>query len=439
MRSNEVVFPVGGGNATSTQATVARGTLVALLLLCLTNLCNYYDRMLIIVMSQPVREEFKLSDTQYGILTGPAFVVVYSLSGLVFGWLADRHSRRTILASAVMLWSVMTAFCGLARDFPMLALARAGIGIGEGGINPTTTSLLADYFPPARRSMAISLFFACGMVGMLLSFMVGSWISVHFGWRSAFFIAGIPGIVLAAVFLFAVREPVRGQYDAARVVTVSYREQLVSLVRNRPYRWLTMAAGFATFANLGMLIWLPQFFIRTHGLTLQKIGMLFGPAATVGLLAGMLAGGWIGNRLAQQSLARPVITCVLANVFVVPLFLVVLWTSSLELALVLTFVAMALSAVWSPAYMSSIQNVCNANVRATGAAVGNVFTNLVGAGALPLLVGVISDRLFGAAGGDSLRWALTISMAFLLVAALLFLGALHAMRQQFDMRGARPA
>ncbi|WP_114951613.1 spinster family MFS transporter [Sphingosinicella terrae] len=420
--------PAGG-------AAVGTGAMAACLILALVNLLNYYDRMLVVVVSQPLREAFSLTDTQYGLLTGPAFVIVYAVSSLVFGWLADRRSRKTVIAVALAAWSIMTALCGLARDFPMLALARAGVGVGEGGSNPAGMSLLSDHFPPAKRPMALGLFAAGGMVGLFLSFVVGSWIGANFGWRAVFLVAGIPGILLSLAVILWVKEPARGRFESAPPRRLSYASSLKLLAGNRAYIWLCIAASLGVFSSLGMMIWLPQFFIRTHGLGLQQVGLFFGPAAALGLLAGMIAGSWAGNRLSARSLHRPIVLCVVANLLLPPLYLMVLWTSSLPLALAGTFVAMALSVLYAPAFQASMQNVCDPDVRATGAAVSNVLNGVVGQGLLPLFVGMMSDALIAPAGSEALRWALSIATVFILASGLLFIKALGETRRHFSSEG----
>ena len=400
-----------------------RSAVLALFILALINLLNYYDRMLVVVVSEPLRLEFDLTDTQYGVLTGPVFVLVYALASLFFGFFADRRNRRNVLVAVVALWSVTTAMCGVANNFITLALARAGVGVGEGGSNPAGMSMLSDHFPPQNRSMALAVFAAGGMVGLFLSFVLGSWINHHYGWRAVFLIAGIPGLLLAIATLVFVREPPRGRFELTQPVQLSYMAGLRQLANSPAFVWLCIAASLGAFSSLGMMVWLPQFFIRTHGLSVQEVGLLFGPAAALGLCAGMVAGGWLGNRLARRSLASPVIICIVSMLVVIPLYLAVLWTGSVTLALLATFIAMAISVLYAPAYQAAIQNVCAPNLRATAAAVSNVTIAIVGQGLLPLSVGLMSDAFLEAAGSAALQWSLTAAQVFALLSALLFIVA----------------
>ncbi len=401
-----------------------------LFILALINLFNYYDRLLIVVVSQPLRIEFSLSDTDYGLLTGPAFVFVYALASLGFGLLADRHRRPLVIGWALGIWSAMTALTAFATSFLLLALGRAGVGVGEGGTNPAGMSLISDRYPPQRRAMALAVFQAGGMVGMFLSFVLGSWIAAEYGWRTVFLVAGIPGILLAIVAVRLLPEPQRGQHDAAPAEPVSYWAALRGLLRNKTYMWLTVAAAIGTFSSLGMLIWLPQFFIRIHGLELKQVGLLFGPAAALGLCTGMLLGGWLSSRLARISLASPVLLCIIANLLLVPLFLIVLWTASLGLALTLTFVAMALSVLYTAAFQSTMQTACPPSVRASAAAMQNVLVAIIGQGLEPLLVGIWSDALRPAYGLDGLRIALSLATMFSLISGLMFIRAYAVAKRQ---------
>lgn len=410
-----------------------RGAATGLAFLALASALNYYDRVLVVVVSQPLRLEFKLTDMQYGLLTGPAFVVVYALSSLLFGALADRCSRRGVISVALCLWSMMTALCGFANSFALLALSRAGVGVGEGASMPAGLSMLSDYYPAHRRSMAMAIFNSGGMIGLCLSFVLGSWIATHFGWRSVFFIAGLPGLLLALFFWIMVREPARGAHDVVAPRSITYRAGLTRLIRNRAYCWLTLAASLGTFSSLGMMIWLPQFFIRAHHLTQGEVGMLFGPAAALGLLAGMMAGGWLGTKLATQRLERPVLVCIFANAALLPLYLFVLWIPSTTLALVATFVAMATSVIYAPAYHASMQSVCEPEVRGTAAAVASVASAVIGQGAIPLLVGMTSDHLAAAGHAEPLRMALSLTATIGLFCAIIFVRGFMATRQHFRL------
>jgi MFS transporter, Spinster family, sphingosine-1-phosphate transporter len=405
------------------QATrIARPAAVGLALLAVVNVLNYFDRLLITVVAEPVKKYFALSDTQLGLLSGPAFVLVYVGTSLVFGWLTDRRNRRNIMVFVLALWSAMTLLGGIAQNFLQLAIARAGVGFGEGGSNPASLSMLSDYFSPAHRGRAVAVFQASGMIGILLTFLLGGWVADRFGWRQAFFLAGLPGLLTAAALLRFAKEPIR-RGQAAGQSGASLSESLRLLKSNRAYCWIILASGLAVFGNLGIMQWLPQFFVRSHHLKLTEIGLFFGPGLASGMIVGMLAGGWIGDRIGRVSVGRSLLLCVWANLLLTPLDWTLLWVPSMHLALVLTFFHAALSVLYAPTLTAAMQTVAGPRVRGMAAAIFNLVNGLLGQAFFPVLVGVTSDAFAASHGADSLRWALTIVIPICLVASALFVKA----------------
>src|SRR5262245_55990639 len=183
---------------------------------------NFIDRQILAILLQPIKEDLKISDTALGFLTGFAFAVFYTFAGLPLARLADRWVRRSLIAISIALWSVMTATSGLARGFSDLALARIGVGIGEAGATPPAHSLLSDYFPPEKRATALALYASGVPVGVGLGFWLGGWINDTYGWRMAFFVIGLPGVVMALIVRLTVREPIRGMSEHQPVSTRTY-------------------------------------------------------------------------------------------------------------------------------------------------------------------------------------------------------------------------
>jgi MFS transporter, Spinster family, sphingosine-1-phosphate transporter len=401
---------------------ITRSAAVGLAVLAVVNVLNYFDRLLITVVAEPVKKYFALTDTQLGLLSGPAFVLVYISTSLLFGWLTDRRNRRNLMAFVLALWSVMTLLGGVAQSFVQLAIARAGVGFGEAGSNPASLSMLSDYFPPARRGRAVAVFQASGMIGIWLTFLVGGWVAATYGWRAVFFLAGLPGLIAARALLKFVREPSRRGLTPGQAA-VSLKESLRLLRDNRAYRWVILASGLAVFGNLGIMQWLPQFFIRSHHMKLTEIGMFFGPGLAGGMIVGMLAGGWIGDRIGRASIGRSLLLCVGANLLLTPLDWTLLWVDSMRVALILTFFHAALSVLYAPTLTAVMQTVAGPRVRGMAAAIFNFVNGLLGQALFPLLVGIASDAFHASRGGDSLRWALTVVIPIYLVAAVVFVKA----------------
>ena len=174
---------------------------------------NFLDRQILAVLLQSIKLEFSFSDTQLGLLGGLAFAVFYSVLGIPIAWLADRFNRRNIIAVALCLWSAMTAACGLTTGFTSLFLTRVGVGVGEAGGLPPSYSLLSDYYPPERRGTAMAVMGMGIPLGVLCGFLVGGWVNQYFGWRTAFMVVGIPGVLLAILLWFTLRESPRGLFD----------------------------------------------------------------------------------------------------------------------------------------------------------------------------------------------------------------------------------
>jgi MFS family permease len=381
---------------------------VTLSILATISFFNYFDRVLLSVLAQPISAEFNLSDTQLGLLSGPAFVVIYTITSVLGGLIADRGDRRKLISATLALWSFMTACCGMAQSFIQLLLFRLGVGLGEGSVNPAAISLLSDHYPRERRA------------GIAASFLVGGYVATDFGWRAAFLLAGVPGLVVAVIVLFLMQEPPRGRFDTGPVASFTLRQTFTMLMRNRMFLFLSLSASFGTYSGLGILQWLPVFFIRNHGLSLTEIGLLFGPAISLGIMVGQIAGGRLANMLARRSLNRPLLWCLISNLLVVPIYCVALWSSSTSVALIVSFVAAAVGTSWAPAFLAGLQNCCEPRLRGTAMGLSNVSQSLVAQAIVPFLVGLASDLLRPALGPDALRLAITLGLLSNLAAAFVF-------------------
>ena len=209
-----------------------------LAMLTLTYAFSVMDRQVMSILLEDLRAEFLLDDTQLGLLSGLAFALFYSVLGIPLARLADRSSRINIIAVCVAIWSVMTALCGAAQNFVQLFLGRVGVGVGEAGSSPPSHSMIADYFAPNERSLALAVVMMGASFGSLFGLVLGGFVAESYGWRMAFVAAGVPGLLLAAVLKISIREPVRGGLDApattpsiARPQQMSFRATLVELWR----------------------------------------------------------------------------------------------------------------------------------------------------------------------------------------------------------------
>jgi len=398
----------------------------ALLLVLLT--CGYglafIDRLLMAVVAEPVKVEFGLSDKQLFLLTGLAFVFVYGACGILSGWLLDRFNRSTIVSWGIGIWSLFTSACGVAQNFTHLALARAGVGTGESVIVPAAMSLISESYPPQRRPMAMGIFYAGGMVGVFLAWVLGGWISANYGWRAVFYLAGPPGIVLALVIAWTKLDALQG--GAGGTQCAPRESTFRSLARNRTYVLLTAASSLVTFASIGLVGMLASLFIRSHGMSVDQVGFVFGPVMAAGMAFGQVGGGWLGNRLACSGVHTLIAFTACISFALFPIYLGLLLAPTRELALAAMFLGALASTFYSPSHSASYMAVCEPHTRATAAGVHGFMNSLIGGGVTPFLVGALSDHWRPHYGEDSLRFAMMAGLVTFPLAGLLFMRALKA-------------
>ena len=317
---------IQGGNPPA--SSMKRNTRYALALLFMVSFFNYMDRYMLAVLLPAIKADLQLSDTEIGFITGLAFTLFYATMGIPIARLADRYSRKNIIAIALSVWSVMTALCGLAQNFVQLAVARIMVGVGEAGARPPSHSLIADMFPVEKRARAISVYTLGAPVGILVGFLLGGWITQLYGWRAALFTVGIPGILLALLVYRRLDEPERGAADGlSRTMEVqppSFRRMpesseaadglprtmevppfwfsLKTLMASPTFRHLSFATGLYTVLWLGVVQWLPSFFTRSFGLEIGEVSTWLAIILSSSQLIGMLTGGYLADRLGASDL-----------------------------------------------------------------------------------------------------------------------------------------
>lgn len=363
-------------------------------LLWVVAVLRFVDLQIFAVLLEPIRHELQLTDTQLALLGGLAFAVFYATLGLPVAWLADRSSRRNIIAAAVTLWSLMTALCGQAGSFGSLFLARMGVGVGEAGAYPPTTSLLADYFPPRSRGRACAVLASAIPVGVCAGFLVGGLATQAWGWRAAFSLVGVPGIMAGALVLLTLREPLRRQ-PAIAAGTETITQGLRVLWQSRAYRHVVAASCLFTLGAAGSGVWMPSFFMRHHGFDSAQVGAWMALLYGVGGLCGALGGGWLSQALANTHggagwHARVCSWSLAATLPVLPfLFL----HPSAAAALALLGLMASLMHMNSGPLLALLQILGGPRRRALAHAFSMLVTNLVALPLGPLFVGLCSDLL----------------------------------------------
>lgn len=373
---------------------------------------NIADRFSISTLIEPIRIELGLSDSGVAFLTGVALALFYVTIGIPVATLADRGNRKAILAISMGIWSAMTALCGLAQNYWQLLLARIGVGAGEAGGTPPSTSILADKFPPAQRPMALTVFALGACLGSWLGSSIAGTVADQYGWRAAFLALGIPGVIFALVVWLTVREPQRGQLDAVAASRKS--EGLATTLRyiraRRSVFHLIAAVSLATFWSWGLMWWTPTFLIRSHGMSVREAGMLLGP---MHLIAGTICTVLAGYLMSRPAAADPrycarLLAIVTALTTIPSIF--VFWVDSREAVTLLLWIFVPSIYFYLGPTIGLLQNVVPGGMRAQTIAVSLFTANIGNLVLAPQIVGSLSDlfAVYFGAGVESLRWALLL-------------------------------
>lgn len=393
----------------------------ALAVLMLAYVFSFIDRTILSIMVQPIQLELGLNDTGVSVLHGLAFAIFYTVAGIPIGWLVDGGSRRSIAAAGVFLWSLMTAVCGLAQSFLTLLLARIGVGVGEAALSPAAYSLISDYFPPARRSLALGIYSAGASLGAGVAFIGGGWlvgllmqagpvdlplVGETSAWRLTFMIVGLPGI-LVAWLMYSVAEPPRRMESATG--TGGLPEGMLAHMRARWRPYFVVLVGFCLI-NLpfnGLIAWGPTYLIRVHDASPAQAGLVMGLVFLGPGALGLYVGGWTADRL----LARGIVS---ANLRVGVLASVFGMLAVAALGMGLSFPAACAALGLSILFMSmcigagppALQLLCPNRLRGRMGAVYMLALNLIGLGLGPTLVALLTDYVFAdaMAVGRSIAW-----------------------------------
>jgi MFS transporter, Spinster family, sphingosine-1-phosphate transporter len=388
--------------------------------LTLVNLFNYLDRYVLSALVESLRRsELRLTDVELGsLMTG--FILVYMAASPIFGSLGDRRRRPPLIAAGVAVWSLATGLGGLARGFATLFAARSAVGVGEAAYGTIAPALLADAFPRERRGRVFAIFFCAIPVGSALGYVLGGLIDQRFGWRAAFFLAGFPGLVLAALVLRVVDPPRRPDGDVPAAAPASPAgSRWIDLLRNRPYR--RVVAGYAayTFALGALAFWTPAFLERVRGVPRAEATVVFGAIVVVTGLAGTFAGGWLGDFFLRRSPHAYMWVSGTATLAAAPAALVAFTATSRPVYLGAMVVAELLLFASTGPVNSAIVNAVAADRRASAVALSIFAIHLLGDVPSPPLLGAISDA-------TSLQTAFLLVPAVIALAGILWIRAARA-------------
>jgi MFS family permease len=381
----------------------------ALAILLAVNLLNYIDRQVLYAVFPLIKADLRLSDTALGFL-GSAFMLCYMVSAPLLGWLGDRVRRVKLASSGLAVWSIATAFAGLAPGYRSLFSARTVVGIGEASFGTVSPGLLVDYFPKERRGRVLSWFYLAIPVGSALGYLLGGVLGQAISWRAAFLVVGVPGLLMT-IPVALLREPARGATETQETaVNTPTPKVYLGLARNRSFVVNTLAMASMTFALGGLAQWMPTFLYRAHALGVAKGNTLFGGITLLAGITGTLAGGWLGDRYQAKSRKGYLTVSGWGFLIGTPIAVYAIGAHSLPGCLAAIFFAEFFLFLNTGPLNTVVANVTAPSIRSMAFAVNIFFIHALGDAVSPALLGWFSD-LWG------LRAALMVAPAAILLAA----------------------
>lgn len=412
-------------------------------LLLLVYVVNFIDRSILSILNQPIKESLGVSDTAMGFLGGVAFALFYTFLGIPIARMADRGSRKTILAVCLAVWSGMTALCGVTGNFMQLLAARIGVAVGEAGGSPPSHSMISDLFPPSRRATAFGIYALGIPIGTMLGYLFGGWINEAFNWRVAFFLVGLPGVLLAIIVQLTLKEPTRGAFDRETKqsdAVPEFRAVLAFLWRLKSFRYVSLGAALHAFVFYGVGFWLPAMFYRSHGMDTKAMGQALFLIGFAGM-AGTFLGGYATDRLGSRDFRWYVWSPALTTLVSVPFCLYSYLSGNATLALWVYAIPYFLLATYLGPTFSVAQTLVGSRMRATASSILIFVISLIGIGIGPQFVGIASDVLnaHSGLGNEALRWALVVILVFNVLSAVFYLVAAKTLREDLKLKDAAMA
>ena len=403
---------------TETISTRQKNYTLFVLVLVFTS--SHVDRQIMGILGQPIKESLQISDTQLGLLTGIMFAVFYATLGMPMAMWADRRNRRNLISFSVFLWSGMTALCGAASSFTQLLLLRIGVGVGEAGSNPPSHSIIADLYPKEERATAMAIFGTGINWGILIGFLVGGWVNEWYGWRTAFVVVGLPGIFLALLVRFTLKDPPRGYADAKgqvlpKVTPPPFWSVAKFMLCNPVLRNIVAAGALIAFTGYASVIWIPIYLVRIHGMGTGEVGTYLALFIGVGGAIGIYLGGRLADLLAARHGEQwlPWIVAIV-SLLGIP-FLYFCFTAATQTGALWAYaLPAALGTVYVAPGFALIQNQTPTEMRSVAAAINLFIVNIIGLGLGPFSIGFFSDMFSPEYGLDGLRYALMTSLVVIL-------------------------
>ena len=367
-----------------------RSATYALVVLFAINAMNFFDRVIGGAVAEPMRREWNLSDSALGAL-GTAFTLLYAFVGVPLGRLSDKVSRKHILSAGVFVWSLLTFLSGAARNFWQLFAMRLGVGIGEATCAPAGTSLIGDLFPPAKRARAMSVFMLGLPIGIALSYLVGSYVAYSYGWRAAFYVAGLPGLLCAVAALF-IKEPQRGSAESGGQTPSSVPAHPYKSILSRPTMWWIILSGALHNFNMYALgSFLSPFLIRYHQIDLRQAGLVTTVVYGLSGIPGLLVGGALADAMGKKRKDGRLLVGSICIVLSIPMLLLALGAKSVTAFLIFATLGCMVMYVYYSSVYAAIHDIVEPQLRGTAMALYFFAMYVLGASLGPLGTGMASD------------------------------------------------
>lgn len=381
-------------------------------LLTLIYTANYVDRQIVAILLQSIKTDMDLTDTQLGMLTGLAFGIFYATLGIPIAYLADRISRKKIIIASLSLFSIMTFACGLAQNYAQLLLARIGVGIGEAGTNPPSHAMIADMYGPSERATPLAVFALGINLGLFAAFIGGGWVNDNYGWRTAIQVVALPGLVLAVIAWFTMREPPRGMSDnQTDGEAPPMKETFQFMWRTKSIRHLIIGSTLIITVGYGAVAWLPSFFIRVHDMTATQVGGVLAILIGIGGSIGTAFGGIVADRLGKRDVRWNLWLVASLGIFAAPFSFMSYMSDTAQGAIAWIVIPTLMGALYFGPTLAMLHTLVKPEMRSLASAIMLFINNIIGLGIGPLSVGIISDRLTPDYG----VWGLAYALASLLI------------------------
>ena len=393
---------------------------------------NFIDRTIPAMLVEPIKADLDISDTQIGLLTGTMFALFYAVMGIPIARLADIWVRKNIIALGLGLWSLMTAASGLVQNFAQMAAARIGVGVGEAALSPPAHSMISSYFSPARRATALGIYAMGIHIGILFGAVAGDFLREVWGWRLAFIAVGLPGVLLALVVWFTVKEPPK--YDSAPPTPVW--DVFKYLWGLKSFRHGSIAGGLTAFAGYSFAGWAPTYLERVLGLVGTERGLKYGIVLGVGGAIGSVLAGWLSDRFGKEDVRWWLWVPAIATVGPLPFTLMFFFHSAADPALLWVFPGLIVAAMYQAPLFATAQTLAKEQMRSVASGVLILIMNLIGYACGPPTVGYLNDYVFDGYGDDAIRYSMATVLVVMGVWGLVhfLLGARHL---EADLRTAR--